>query len=257
MSAARHSSFHDGIWLLLPWLANGRLSGEQRERAEEHVRVCGQCANELAVQRRLCDALSAPETVTYAPGPSFRKLLERIDGPSAQAPRGDSTRGESARAGAPSRVTAFVARNRGKLRGGSTALWRPPGLAWAASFILMVAMTGLVTIAYRWSESRYATVTNPTDLSSPVVVHIAFDRRLTIGEVEELLRADGAHVVESSGTTGVFAIAPVTRPAERAASAERRLQDLATRLRTDPRVRWVEPIGIDDAAPEKSPSRGP
>jgi hypothetical protein len=251
MSAARQSSMHDEIWLLLPWLANGRLSGEQRERAEAHVRLCSQCAEELAVQHRLCDALSAPETVTYAPGPSFRKLLERIDGPNAQA-----SRGESSRAGTPSGVAAFVARNRGKLRGGSAALWRPPGLAWAASFILMVAMTGLVTIAYRWSESRYGTVLNPTDTQAPVVLHIAFDRRLTIGDAEELLRADGAQVVEASGTTGVFAIAPITHTGERAASAERRLQDLAARLRTDPRVRWVEPIGIDDAAPEKSPSRG-
>jgi hypothetical protein len=257
MSAARHSSLHEEIWLLLPWLANGRLSGEQRERAEEHVRLCGQCANELAAQGRLCDALSAPETVTYAPGPSFRKLLERIDGPSAQATRADSTRGESNRAGTPSRVAAFVARNRGKLRGGSAGLWRPPGLAWAASFIIMVAMTGLVTIAYRWSESRFRTVTDMTDTRPPVVVQVAFDRRLTIGEVEELLRADGAHVVEGSGTTGVFDIAPVTHAGERPATAEHRLQDLAARLRTDPRVLWVQPIGIDDAVPEKSPTRGP
>jgi len=253
MSAVRRSSLHEEIWLVLPWLANGRLSGEQREQAEEHVRGCSQCANELAVQRRLCDALCAPETVTYAPAPSFRKLLERLDGPNAQSPRGERPRGESTRSEAPSRVTAFVARNRGKLRGGSAALWRPPGFAWAASFILMVGLTVLATTTYRWSEGRYSTVTtDPT--RPPAILQVAFDRQLIIGEVEELLRADGARIVEGPDATGVFGIAPVATPGEQKAG---QLPQLADRLRTDPRVRWVQPIEMDTpAAPEKSPTRG-
>ncbi|HKF97880.1 MAG TPA: zf-HC2 domain-containing protein [Steroidobacteraceae bacterium] len=36
---------------MLPWLANGRLSGPERTRIEEHVRECAQCAQEVALQR--------------------------------------------------------------------------------------------------------------------------------------------------------------------------------------------------------------
>ena len=71
---------HQDAWLSLPWLANGRLSGTERLRVEEHVRGCALCAREVALQRRLCDLLTEPERVTYAPGPSFRKLMDRIDG---------------------------------------------------------------------------------------------------------------------------------------------------------------------------------
>ena len=234
MSRAERSSVHEETWLVLPWLANGRVAQAERERAEGHVRECSQCADELSVQQRLCDALSAPERVTYAPGPSFRKLLERIDGPGVQPPRAES----------------FSPRRR---KSASAALWRPPGLAWAASFIVMVAVTGLVATTYRWSEPRYQTRTDASDARRPEVLHIALDRDLTIGEVEELLRADGARVVEGPGTTGIFGVTPSSRTA----ATGRQLLDLAARLRADPRVRWVEPIDTDDATPDKSTPRGP
>jgi hypothetical protein len=35
---------HEESWLLLPWLANGRLSHAERARLEEHLRGCAQCA---------------------------------------------------------------------------------------------------------------------------------------------------------------------------------------------------------------------
>jgi hypothetical protein len=245
VSSAKHSSLHEETWLLLPWLANDRISDVERERAEEHVRLCDECTRELAAQRALCDALSVPERVTYAPGPSFRKLLERIDGPGAQAPRG----GESA---AP-RGEAIALRGRSKARPGNSALWRPPGLAWAASFLAMVAMTAMVAVAYHWSEARYGTVLDRSAAHPPQVLQIAFVRDLTIGGVEELLRADGARVVEGPGTTGIFGVAPVAH----AGDLNQQLRLLATRLRADPRVRWVQPIDMDETTPEKSPGRGP
>ena len=79
-------SRHEESWLLLPWLANGRLPAAERARVEEHVRECEQCAREVAWQRLACQALAEPDRVTYAPGASFRKLMERIDGRPA-APR--------------------------------------------------------------------------------------------------------------------------------------------------------------------------
>ena len=60
---------HEESWLLLPWLANGRLSHAERARLEEHLRGCAQCAREAARQRLVCHALTEPERVTYAPGP--------------------------------------------------------------------------------------------------------------------------------------------------------------------------------------------
>src|ERR1700732_5602526 len=115
----RRASRHEESWLLLPWLANGRLPLAERAALEEHLRECAACTQELARQRLLCQVLTAPERVTYAPGPSFRKLMERIDGRAPQTPHTPATPQERpvSRRSAPSAALA--------------AAWRPPGLAWA------------------------------------------------------------------------------------------------------------------------------
>jgi len=85
MIASGDPASHEGAWLALPWLANGRLSQAERDKIEPHVRECAECREELAFQRLLCNALTEPDRVTYAPGPSFRKLMDRIDGAGQQS----------------------------------------------------------------------------------------------------------------------------------------------------------------------------
>src|SRR5256884_1467662 len=111
------------LWLLLPWLANGRLSQAQRAQVEEHVRLCPACTQELAFQHLICRALAEPERVTYAPGPSFRKLLDRIDGAPAHTPRNASAKARTDKAATPRSHAPGT---------GGVSLWRPARLAWAA-----------------------------------------------------------------------------------------------------------------------------
>jgi hypothetical protein len=224
-----NTSVHEESWFLLPWFANGRLAGAQRALVEEHLRECPACAEEAELQRHMCAALTEPERVTYAPGPSFRKLMERIDG---QSP-------------APTRLAA-VARTRAA---GShlTAAWRPPGFAWAASFLLTVGLGTLLVTTYQWSQPRYVTYTaqNPTS----DVLRIAFDRSLPVGEVEALLRSAGARVVEGPDSTGVFGVTPTAVAEHPAGEVSPQLRALAARLSADARVRWIAPVG-----PETTPS---
>jgi hypothetical protein len=227
---------HQDAWLSLPWLANGRLSGAERMRVEEHVRACALCTREVALQRRLCDALTEPERVSYAPGPSFRKLMDRIDGRTPATPA-------EPRAGRLRALTAW--------RG---AAWRPPGLAWAASFLLLVGFLGLAATTYRWSQPRYSTYTiTPAPASTPVL-HIAFVPSLSITEVGDALRRAGARVVEGPDATGIVGVTPEAAAAG-AAGGVPELRALAARLRTDPRVRWVQPLS--DAAVADTSEHGP
>jgi hypothetical protein len=220
---------HEEVWLLLPWLANGRLPGAQRTLAEEHVRACPECTGELEAQRLLCAALTEPERITYAPGPSFRKLMDRIDGTPRHARH------------APRPARAAVG-------GTLTAAWRPPGLAWAATFALTVCLGLLVATTYQWSRKGpyyTATVNQP---ATPDVLHIFFDRSLPVGEVEEVLRSAGARVVEGPRSSGEFGVAPTTVSRAHPGAVSPEMRALAARLSADPRVRWVEPI-----APEQVP----
>jgi hypothetical protein len=242
MTAAEEREVHADAWQILPWLANGRLSAGERDRLEEHVRQCACCAQELALQRRLCEALTEPDRVTYAPGPSFRKLLERIDGPASHKDA-RPVRLSGARVSASAR---------------SVSLWRPPGLAWAASFLVVFGI-GSLGVVYHWSQPSYRTHTDATT-ATPNVLHVAFDRSLTIGEVEEMLGTNGARVVEGPGNTGIFGVTSVGIVAGQtsAASVSRQMRVLAARLRSDTRVRWVEPTSDDDPKVERvPPPKGP
>jgi hypothetical protein len=248
---ANRLSGHEECWLLLPWVASGRLSLAQRMLVEEHVGACAACAEELARQRLMCRALTEPDRITYAPGPSFRKLMDRIDGEAAAAPRASAqaARGRSARpAGQPLGQTADANPIlSGGMRPGAAAAWRPPGLAWAASFVLAVGLAAFGGTAYRWSQPLYSTHTTPRDAHE--VLHIAFVRTLSIGEVEELLRAAGARVVEGPGSSGVFGVMPVdARPdGAQGGGISPEMLALAARLRADARVRWVEPLAAGAA----------
>jgi hypothetical protein len=213
---------HDEIWLLLPWLATGRLPEAVRERAERHVEGCIACSAELALQRRLVEALAAPERVSHAPGPSFTRLLRRIDEDTAQRTR---------------RHTSFRMRH----------AWRPPGFAWATTFLLTSTLAGV--LVYRQlllpGMPWYTTRADPMPPAASVI-HISFAGGITIEEMARLLRAAGAQVVTGPGETGIFGVSPVSSGTA-GGDAVQRLQELATQLRQDPRVRWVEPVatGLD------------
>jgi hypothetical protein len=234
MIAFDERSRHDEVWLLLPWLATGRLSGAERELAEEHVRHCSACEQELGVQHLMGSALTEPDRVTYAPGPSFRKLMDRIDAEESRVP----TRRTRVR-------TSLIDRL------GHVSLWRPPGLAWAASFLLLFGISGLIVQTYRWSQPKYTTVTDAS-VVTPNVLHIALDRSIPIGEVEELLRSGGARIVEGPGNTGILGVMPVGVDGRTApANANKQLRDLSARLRTDPRVLWIQPLAdAEQRAPD-------
>jgi hypothetical protein len=239
---------HEEAWLALPWLASGRLSQIERDKIEPHVRECTTCREELAFQRLLCNALVEPDRVTYAPGPSFRKLMERIENAPTQSRKA---------------TESIAAATRSRRSGGTLdhlSLWRPPGLAWAASFILIMGLGGVITTVLR--TPIYRTVTDRSTPSS--VLHIAFHPTITIGEVEAVLRSSGAHLVDGPDSVGVYGVLPDLETSGRISpermSAELRV--LSARLRADPRVRWVEPIPGDNPpagnnAPSAAPESGP
>jgi hypothetical protein len=247
MMASVKSVSHEEAWLSLPWLANGRLSQAERDKLEPHVRTCGACREELALQRHFCNALTEPERISYAPGPSFRKLMERIDG----ATRTEGSTATAAKTADRANITPLTRQSEHRV-----PLWRPPGLAWAAGFVLAIGLTGALTSMYESSQATYKTYTDGVR-GTPNVLHIAFDRSVTVGEAEEALRSTGARIVEGPDSHGMFGIAPseVATGDVVPGHVSQAMHLLSTRLRADPRVRWVEPIPGE--IPATPLSRGP
>jgi hypothetical protein len=253
MIATADRALHEEAWLALPFLANGRLSQAERDKFEPHVRGCAACRGELAFQRLLCNALTEPDRVTYAPGPSFRKLMERLDNAAPPTRKtGDQPRTSPTLARVRSRRWSSV----------KVSLWRPPGLAWAASFVLMVGLAGVFITANRSTQPLdaplYKTHTDPAS-AAPNVLHIAFYGTVTIRDAEEALRSTGAHIVDGPDSVGIFGVIPGASKLVTPKQPSQALRVLAARLHADPRVRWVEPIPGDESpgAAEAPTSRGP
>jgi hypothetical protein len=217
-------SAHDDTWLLLPWLANGRLAGAQRAQVEEHVRACTACEQ-------------GARSASASSGPS------------------EDLRAWSLAAQAPDRTTATPPQEGARAPAQGLASRRtssPPGarrFAWAATAAHRSARgadgprTPLVTKAYATYSDR------------PGTTCVAFDRSPPFGEVEELLRSAGARVVEGPGTTGIFGIVPAgSAPRSAGSAASPQMRALAARLHGDPRVRWIEPLPA--AAPAADDAQG-
>ncbi len=63
---------------LLPWYANDTLTGEERQRVEDHLRDCGQCRQELAWLQQLRQQVKGLQTLE-SPGELVRaKLLREV-----------------------------------------------------------------------------------------------------------------------------------------------------------------------------------
>ena len=77
---------------LLVWMVNGRIEPADRRWLSEHLEGCAACRGELAVERRVRDAVAREPTVEFAPQASFNRLWKRIEGerdlatPDAPAP---------------------------------------------------------------------------------------------------------------------------------------------------------------------------
>ena len=84
-----------------------------------------------------------------------------------------------------------------------------------------------------------------SNIQDNCVVHIAFVPSVSIGEAEALLRSAGARVVEGPDATGIFGVSPASMADTSTAQASARVRALSARLRTDARVRWVEPLSAD------------
>jgi len=112
-------------------------------------------------------------------------------------------------------------------------------MAWAATFVLAVGL--FASTAYQMGQPRFSARTAHTT-PAPGVLHVAFDRSLPLGELEQMLRTAGARVVEGPDATGIFGLAPLAAASTPQPGVSPEMRALAARLRADARVRWIQPL---------------
>jgi anti-sigma-K factor RskA len=194
---------HDEAEELLPWYATGQLDAADRALVERHLLSCGNCREQLAVERRLIDEFQAmaPEVES-----GWARLRGRIDTPVqvARPPRRPFAE-----------LWAF--------------LTRPAVAAIAVAQLAFVVIAGGALLSL--SRPAYH-VLGSAPVPADANVIVIFDADTTEGEMRGALGAAGASIVggPTSADAYLLHVAPVRR------------QNSLARLQADANVQLAQPI---------------
>ncbi len=184
--------------VLLPWLANGTLEGDQLAFVEAHLRDCAQCRSELAWLRGLNAACIAASASPQAAG-AARRLGSALETP-------------------PAALRWRARRARTWTLGVAAAALIAVGSAW-------IAGAGMQPL-YRTLGARDA----PAVANASIVV--VFDPATTEFELRRIVRSAGARIVDGPTQTNAYVldVAPAQRQQALAALRGERAVMLAERL---------------------------
>ena len=208
---------HAEAWALLPFLANGRISAEDREWVEMHVHSCPACREEFASQQSIAEHLrEAQAPFATNEQRAFAKLWTRI---------------EASESALPEKLEADVL---------SKASSPRPTVRWLAAAVVVQAI-GLALLgvtAMRNSEiapAEFRTVTSGDTRTVDPSIRLVFSDDASMAEVSDLLSRHKLELVGGPQGNGIFTAS------QRSASNDS-IEAVAMALREDARVQFAEPV---------------
>ncbi|HYX26603.1 MAG TPA: zf-HC2 domain-containing protein [Thermoanaerobaculia bacterium] len=225
---------HQRIWELLPWYVNGTLSGQDRERVEDHAAGCRRCQDEVEACRRTAAAVKGLGDVAPSPHPvQLQRVLARIDEAERQGRHERRERREEdagVRFGAPLR--ALIAATPRPLRG-----------ALLAQVAIIVLLVGVLVWGELHSGARvtgsappasYQTLSDPAPAPGrTVALHVMFSPRTTEKEIRELLLAVRGEITAGPSPLGVYTV--------EVSAADSPVSVVLARLRSESMVTFAAP----------------
>jgi hypothetical protein len=226
MSMDTQSFRHASAWELLPWLVNGSIRDEDRQRLETHLRECADCRDEHAFQQRLHAGMQDPQEDDAGARAALSRLLGRID---EEADARPGTRARSRHGGLLQRI--LIA-------------------ALVVQTSAVVAVAALVWIApgsdLRSAEhANYRTLSQPDHAAMMATIRLVPAPELSVGALQELLAEEGLRIATSSEDGTILGLAPTSTdagPRESAARGSARTAIAIAHLRAHPGVLLAEPI---------------
>ncbi|MBN8483129.1 MAG: zf-HC2 domain-containing protein [Xanthomonadales bacterium] len=207
---------HREVWQAIPWLVNGTLDDDERQRASSHLAACADCRDELELQTAICRGLSAdmPAAADANAAAAFARLLERIDADADAGVGRAPMRRSIAERWLPGLVAAVVV--------------QAIGLTALGAFILIRAPAA--------PAPEYTTLSAPAAPVDGATIRFVPAPELSVGALQALLAEHGLRIVEGNAERPIYALAP-TRPID--------LEVTLARLRARADVRLAEPIAAD------------
>jgi hypothetical protein len=222
------SGEHEEVFGLFPWYLNGTIAETERQKVDEHVRVCAACRDQLGRERDIYRAMSAESSLEFIPA-SFSRLQARLD---ALSPEKTAAAEPSAHQSASRPGTA---------RRRSPMPW--PRFAAASIAILALGLLSLIS-ADRWMQiralpSEYQTVTTPAPRAPDEVIRAVFSPAITLVELQAILDEAQLRIISGPTEAGVYSLA---------ANSNRPVTVSLSLLRRHASVRFAESTQVDPRA---------
>jgi len=213
---------HDEAQSLLPWLANGSLTGAEQERVQAHLQGCAECRGDLALLHTLRAAgagdTAADETSAGDADAAFARLLPRLDAAPEPAALPD--------------VVNHVAKP-GPAANDRNWLRVAAGVQFCAIVVLGL-MLAHAPAGPEAPKDAYR-VLGAGDVARHGLV-IAFDPDTPERDIRRIVLASGARVVGGPTATGAWLLDTAQAPAT-----------VIQRLRAEPAVTLAEPLDAQGA----------
>lgn len=211
---------HDQVWEDLSWYVNGTLDERSATRVQAHVRACAVCRQELAGQQLVKRAMVSHSALEYAPQSPFLKLLGRIEEREQRRrqwrrlvswmdPRAPG-RSPSARA----KITVLLALS---VQAVVVLLF----LGWSGWLLLRPALPGaymtlttppasdrsrLASRPVPGADSRAGSKLGSSAGTAGATMRVVFVESTPIGEMQAVLRAIEARIVDGPNGSGALTI---------------------------------------------------
>lgn len=198
---------HEYMKLLLPWYANGTLSLDERSQLVQHLEICGECREDLAVLQQVQNGVKRISPAPLVPEPQVERFMAQLD----------------SGGGTKSRLLA----------------WRP--LAAAAALVAALAIAMLATFNVP-DTNRVMFETATSSDGQPrmdYVLSVTLEPGTTDGERLAVFERMGANAGYETLSPGVYRIV-VSLPA----TSLPELQSYSTSVEKLPHVEKVEPVAL-------------
>jgi anti-sigma factor RsiW len=183
-----NSAEHHEVSALLPWYVNETLGELDRQRADAHLGMCTACREDLAAQRRICEAIDAQPAIDYMPVASLKRLQARLD------------------ALAESDATIAPVKEQ--------PTQRLPWRGWMAASLAAMAVAVALVATNRWgpfearlTQPNYHTVTNSAPRPQGEVIRAVFAPSITLVELQTILDEAQLRIVSGPTEAGVYSLA--------------------------------------------------
>jgi hypothetical protein len=209
---------HEDTRMLLPWYANGTLSGEELQRVRLHIGACLVCRQELTGLQRQVESIGLHDQPAAPPEQSFARLMQRIKSE-------DRQRTHTFDSG---RVSGLVNSLRQRLS------VRPP--VWAVSLLLLATVTGGMFLYRDFPQPpAYRTLSDTPGQFEGTgrILRVVFDGSLSLDDFHNLLRECGVTINGGPNSAGAYTLQTLAK--DKAPNA------LAC-MRSKPVVRFAEPV---------------